>query len=103
LSTQDPVATPDDDEAGDARAHANLSSDVAAWSADRSGRAGDARQQAEDVLKVAAPVKKRAVRKPAAAAPAAPQPAEKKKPFSMGYGGTSTQDYIAGLSARGRR
>jgi hypothetical protein len=83
---------------------AQLSKDVASWSASRSD--GAARQEASlapPAAKPATPPPARRAKPKAAAVPVPPAAPAGKKPFGMSYDGVTQTDYIAYMIARGVR
>lgn len=81
-----------------------LAQEVAAWSAERSGRAHSG---AADLVptegKPAVPPPKRAAKRPAAKPVQIKPPEAAGKPFSMSYDGVTSREYMDQVIARGTR
>ncbi len=88
--------------ADDAGVRARLAKEVAAWSAERSGRARIDTDPAPAEAKPAPRPVKQAARR--AARPTQPKPAAApSKPFSMSYDGVTSREYMDQVIARGTR
>jgi hypothetical protein len=89
--------------ADDAGVRARLAKEVAAWSAERSGRVqidtDPAPAEVKQAPRPAKPAAKRAT-KPAQPKPASAAP---NKPFSMSYDGVTSREYMDQVIARGTR
>lgn len=100
--SRDEASSAEHDAADDAAVRARLSKEVAAWSAERSGRV-------QSAVTELVPAEARPARPTRPASKRQPRPAKANpasapnKPFSMSYDGVTSREYMDQVIARGSR